>query len=109
MIKYFLFFILFFSSLFADNISKGKELYLIHCANCHSIHMTGGMGKDFNIVSYSRHKNDIKKYMTAPWKYFKSFGYTSNAMPTLPLTEDETDYISDFIDDLQHFKKWQKK
>jgi mono/diheme cytochrome c family protein len=91
------------------NKEEGKELYLIHCANCHSITMMDGLGKDFNIVSYTRTRDEIKLYMKSPWKYFRQFGYSANAMPTLPLDDSEIEHIADYIDSLQPFKKWMKK
>ena len=45
-------------NLYAD-AENGLEVYTINCANCHSTKMTGGMGKDFNLVSYERKKEDI--------------------------------------------------
>ena len=81
----------------------------MNCANCHSVKMSGGEGKDFNIVSYERKREDIKKYIKNPVKMFKEFGYSANAMPTLPLTDKEIDAVSKYIDSLQSFKKWMKK
>ena len=40
---------------------------------------------------------------------FREFGYDSNAMPTLPLSEKEIADVSEYIDSLQTFKKWMKK
>jgi len=97
--------LLFITNIYAD-IKKGKEVYLINCASCHSITMQGSFGRDFNLVSYTRTKQDIINYAQNPNKFFKEFGYTSNAMPTLPLTQKELENVADFIDSLQPFKKW---
>ena len=71
--------------------------------------MKGGMGKDFNIVSYSRKKADIVKYVRSPSRMFREFGYTANAMPKIPLSEEEIKDVSEYIDSLQPFKSWMKK
>jgi len=91
------------------NIEDGKDVYAQNCANCHSTQMKGGMGKDFNLVSYTRKKEDIVKYIREPSRMFRKFGYSSNAMPTLPLTEQEISDVSEYIDSLQTFKKWMIK
>lgn len=98
----------FVAALFAD-IQKGKDLYFVHCANCHSINMNGGMGKDFNLVSYTRPKEEIKAYAQNPSRNYRKFGYTSNAMPELSVNDGDLDEIVDFIDSLQPFKKWMKR
>jgi len=96
-----------FISLNAD-IIKGEEVYAQNCAICHRIDMRGGMGKDFNIVSYTRKREDIIRYVTNPSKMYKEFGYSANAMPKLPLNEDEIKNVAEFIDSLQTFKRWMK-
>ncbi len=96
------------TNIYAD-IQKGKEVYLINCASCHSVTMQGSFGRDFNLVSYTRTKQDIINYAQNPAMYFKKFGYSANAMPTLPLTQNELDDVADYIDSLQPFKKWMVK
>jgi len=105
-----LFFILFitFLALNAD-IEKGKIVYAQNCVFCHRVDMKGGMGKDFNLVSYSRKKEDIVKYVTNPSKMFREFGYSANAMPKLPLNEEQIKDVSEYINSLQPFKAWMKK
>ena len=93
---------------FAD-IENGKKLHLANCAICHTTNGGMAFGKDFNIVSYTRKKEDIKAYMKDPYENFKRFGYDANAMPTLPLKENEIEDIADYIDSLQTFKVWMKK
>ena len=95
-------------NLFAD-IENGKKLHLANCAICHTTNGGMAFGKDFNIVSYTRKKEDIKAYMKDPYENFKRFGYDANAMPTLPLKENEIEDIADYIDSLQTFKVWMKK
>lgn len=92
----------------ADSFN-GKEVYLQNCASCHSVNMSGGSGKDFNIVSYKRNIQDIKEYIKDPTKMFRRFGYSANAMPKLPLDEKEIDAVASYIDSLQTFKEWMKK
>ena len=91
------------------DIESGKDVYAQNCGNCHSTEMKGGLGKDFNIVSYTRKKEDIIKYVKAPQKMFKEFGYSSNAMPKIPLTDQQIKDVSEYIDSLQPFKEWMKK
>ena len=95
-------------NLFAD-IQNGKKLHLANCAICHTTNGGMAFGKDFNIVSYTRKKEDIKAYMKDPYENFKRFGYDANAMPTLPLKENEIEDIADYIDSLQTFRVWMKK
>ena len=96
-----------FLALNAD-IIKGKEVYAQNCAICHRTDMRGGMGKDFNIVSYSRKREDIIRYVTDPSRMYREFGYSANAMPELPLNGDEIKDVAQYIDSLQKFKKWMK-
>ncbi|WP_201353684.1 c-type cytochrome [Hydrogenimonas urashimensis] len=84
----------------------GEKVYQANCSQCHSIHMTGGMGRDFNLVSYTRTKKEIIAYAGDPGSMYRQFGYSANAMPTLPLTPKEIEDVADFIDALQPFKKW---
>ena len=95
-------------NLFAD-IENGKKLHLANCAICHTTNGGMAFGKDFNIVSYTRKKEDIKAYIKDPYENFKRFGYNANAMPTLPLKENELNDITEYIDSLQPFKLWMKK
>lgn len=91
------------------DIENGQDVYAQNCANCHRVDMKGGMGKDFNIVSYSRKKEDIAKYVRTPSEMFKEFGYSANAMPKIPLSEKDIRDVSEFIDAIQPFKSWMKK
>ena len=91
------------------DIENGKDVYTQNCGNCHRVDMRGGMGKDFNIVSYNRKKADIVKYVRSPSRMFREFGYSANAMPTLPLREKDIADVSEYIDSLQPFKVWMKK
>ena len=91
------------------NENNGKQQYLANCAICHTVNGGSAFGKDFNIVSYTRKKEDIKAYIKDPYSNFKKFGYSANAMPTLPLEEKDINDITDYIDSLQPFKQWMKK
>ena len=92
-----------------EAIERGKDVYAQNCANCHSVNMGSGMGPDFNLVSYKRKREDLVRYISSPSTVFREFGYTSNAMPELPLTPDEIQDVSKYIDSLQPFKIWMKK
>jgi len=90
-------------------IEEGKDVYAQNCANCHSVAMTGGMGPDFNLVSYNRTRMDVARYIESPSTRYREFGYSANAMPELPLLPQEVEDVSEYIDSLQSFKKWMKK
>ena len=94
------------STLLLADAEKGKRVYEANCAQCHSTHMTGGLGRDFNLVSYTRTKQEVMDYVESPDRQYRKFGYNANAMPTLPLTEEEITDVADYIDALQPFKKW---
>ena len=96
------------SALNAD-IENGKDVHAQNCANCHSVNMTTGMGPDFNLVSYNRKREDVVRYIMSPSMLFRKFGYDSNAMPELPLSPQDVDDVSEYIDSLQPFKVWMKK
>ena len=87
-------------------VAKGEAIYKANCAICHTVNGGRAMGPDFNIVSYTRTKEQIKQYAKDPYSLYKAFGYSANAMPTLPLEEQEFDDVADYIASLQPFKKW---
>jgi len=94
--------------LWAD-VEKGKAVYAANCAICHTINGGNGMGPDFNMVSYTRTKEEIAHYAKDPYSVYKKFGYSANAMPTLPLEDQEFKDVADYISSLQPFKKWMIK
>ncbi len=96
------------TSLMAD-IEAGEKVYKENCAMCHSINGGGSMGPDFNMVAYSRHKEEIEYYAKDPYSLYKIFGYSANAMPTLPLEDQQFKDVADYISSLQPFKKWMIK
>jgi len=96
------------TSLVAD-VAKGREVYKANCAICHTVDGRGGMGPDFNMVSYKRTKEEIANYAKDPYSLSEKFGYSSNAMPTLPLEEQEFKDVADYISSLVKFKEWMIK
>ena len=96
------------STLYAD-AEKGKAVYAANCAICHTINGGNAMGPDFNIVSYTRTKEEIEYYAKDPYSLAEAFGYSANAMPTLPLEDQEFKDVADYISSLQPFKKWMIK
>jgi len=96
------------SHLFAD-IEKSKAVYAANCAMCHTVDGGNALGPDFNMVSYTRTKEAIANYAKDPDAHYKEFGYSANAMPTLPLKDEEFQNVADYINSLQPFKKWMIK
>ncbi len=91
------------------DIKAGEKVYKENCAICHTVDGRGALGPDFNIVSYTRHTKEIESYAKDPDSMYKSFGYSANAMPTLPLEDQEFKDVASYISSLQPFKKWMKK
>ena len=96
------------TSLQAD-IAKGKAVYAANCAICHTVNGGSALGPDFNMVSYTRTKEEIAQYAKDPYSLYAKFGYSANAMPTLPLEDQEFKDVADYISSLQPFKKWMIK
>ena len=96
------------TTLMAD-IEAGKKVYKENCAICHTINGGGGLGPDFNLVAYTRHKEEIEYYAKDPYSLYETFGYSANAMPTLPLEDQQFKDVADYISSLQPFKKWMIK
>jgi len=96
------------TNLMAD-IKAGKAVYKANCAICHTVNGGSALGPDFNIVSYKRRKTDIEQYAKDPYSMYEKFGYSANAMPTLPLEAQEFKDVAEYISSLQPFKEWMKK
>lgn len=96
------------TELMAD-VKAGEQVYKSNCAICHTINGGGGMGPDLNMVAYTRHKEEIEYYAKEPYNLYKTFGYSANAMPTLPLEDQEFKDVAEYISSLQPFKKWMIK
>ena len=96
------------TDLVAD-VEKGKDIFAANCAICHTVNGGNAMGPDLNIVSYTRTKKEIEDYARDPYEFYEAFGYSANAMPTLPLEKQELKDVADYIDSLQPFKKWMKE
>jgi len=96
------------TNLIAD-VKAGKLVYKSNCAICHTINGGSALGPDFNMVSYTRTSKQIAQYAKDPYSFYKKFGYSANAMPTLPLEDEEFTDVADYISSLQPFKKWMIK
>jgi mono/diheme cytochrome c family protein len=107
--QFILLFIILSSTYIHANVAEGKKVYTANCAICHTVNGGYGLGPDFNIVSYTKRKEEIEEYAKDPYAWYESFGYSANAMPTLPLTDKEFKDVSEYIDSLQPFKKWMIK
>ena len=96
------------TNLVAD-ITAGEQVYKANCAICHTINGGSALGPDLNIVAYTRTVDKIEQYTRDPYSLYEEFGYSANAMPTLPLEEQEIKDVADYISSLQPFKKWMIK
>ena len=96
------------TQLLAD-VEKGKAVYAANCAICHTVNGGRAMGPDFNLVSYTKTKESIAAYAKDPYSLYEKFGYSANAMPTLPLEDEEFKNVAEYISSLQPFKKWMIK
>lgn len=96
------------STLLAD-VDAGEKVYKANCAICHTINGGSALGPDFNMVSYKRHTEEIEHYAKDPYALAEAFGYSANAMPTLPLEDQEFKDVAEYISSLQPFKEWMKK
>ena len=85
------------------NVENGKAVFTANCATCHTVNGGSALGPDMNIVSYTRKKDDIEAYAEDPYSLYEEFGYSANAMPTLPLGDQEFKDVADYIDSLQAF------
>ena len=101
-----LFFILATASQLLANVEAGKKVFAANCAICHTTNGGRALGPDMNLVAYTRHKKEIEAYAKDPSAYYQAFGYSANAMPTLPLEDQEFKDVADYISSLQPFKKW---
>ncbi len=90
-------------------VEKGKAVYAANCAICHTVNGGSALGPDFNMVSYTRTKEEIANYAKDPYANYKKFGHSANAMPTLPLEDIEFKEVAAYISSLQPFKKWMIK
>lgn len=91
-------------SAFGGDIVNGEKIYKGTCSFCHSIHMTGGMGRDFNLVSYTRTKEQIKHQVRDPHTSAFLLGYSANAMPKFLLSDKEIEDVASYVDALQPIK-----
>jgi mono/diheme cytochrome c family protein len=96
------------TNLLAD-VKAGEKVYKENCAICHTVNGGNALGPDFNMVSYTRHKEEIESYAKDPYSLAEAFGYSANAMPTLPLEDKQFSDVADYISSLQPFKKWMIK
>jgi len=96
------------TALMAD-VKAGEKVYKENCAICHTVNGGSALGPDFNLVSYRRHASEIEHYAKDPYAMFKAFGYSANAMPTLPLEDQQFKDVAEYISSLQPFKEWMKK
>ena len=96
------------TELIAD-INAGEQVYKSNCAICHTVNGGSALGPDFNLVAYKRRTAEIESYAKDPYELAEKFGYSANAMPTLPLEDQEFKDVAEYISSLQPFKEWMKK
>jgi len=96
------------TQLLAD-VKAGEQVYKSNCAICHTVNGGAAFGPDFNLVAYKRRASEIEAYAKNPYDLAEKFGYSANAMPTLPLEDQEFKDVAEYISSLQPFKEWMKK
>ena len=107
--KVILYLTLFATMQLSADIKAGEKVYKENCAICHTTNGGQALGPDFNIVSYTRHTREIESYAKDPYSMYEAFGYSANAMPTLPLEDQQFRDVAAYISSLQPFKKWMIK
>ena len=80
----FLSLLLFGGTLYAD-AEKGKAVYAANCAICHTINGGNALGPDFNIVSYTRTKEEIEYYAKDPYSLSRSVWILSQCHANTPI------------------------
>lgn len=91
------------------DVQAGEKVYKENCAICHTVNGGAAMGPDFNVVAYKRRTAEIEYYAKDPYSLAETFGYSANAMPTLPLEDEQFKDVAEYISSLQPFKEWMKK
>jgi mono/diheme cytochrome c family protein len=99
--KYILLLIFILSSLFSKTIDAqktvtGKQVFETYCWGCH--HQTAvAFGPPFSEIASKRSADEIRAMITDPKSVSKVFKYKRNAMPKIPLKEEELDAITKYI------------
>jgi len=96
-------FLLAISSLFSQensvdeqNQPSGKKVFETYCWGCH--HQTAvAFGPPFSQIASQRSEQEIKAMITDPESVSKVFKYKRNAMPKIPLTQQELQAITNYI------------
>ena len=71
-------------------MSKQEKRYTKKTVRCVILSTVGsGLGPDFNMVAYIRSTAEIEHYAKDPYCLLETFGYSANAMPTLPLENQQ--------------------
>lgn len=86
------------------DVEAGKKVYKANCAMCHTVNGGAALGPDFNIVSYTRRTEEIEHYVKDPYSLAETFGYSANAMPTLPIEDQEFKDVAEYISSLHPLK-----
>ena len=93
--KLFLILIIMLLSLHSANLN-GKKVFEKYCWGCH--HQTAvAFGPPFKEIANKRTSEEIMAMITDPKNVSKLFGYKRNAMPKIPLTNDELKAITKYI------------
>ncbi|MDH5677226.1 MAG: c-type cytochrome [Nitrospinota bacterium] len=80
----------------ASHGAKGQFIYQESCMGCHH-QKFDAFGPSFAEIASIRSRDQIRSHIQAPSSMFKTLGYRRNSMPTIPLSEEQLDAVTEYI------------
>ncbi|MDH5638243.1 MAG: c-type cytochrome [Nitrospinota bacterium] len=75
---------------------KGSHVYEEACMGCHH-QRYDAFGPSFAEIASIRSRDQIRAQIMAPASMFKTLGYRRNSMPTIPLSAEQLDAVTDYV------------
>ncbi|MDH5509866.1 MAG: c-type cytochrome [Nitrospinota bacterium] len=75
---------------------KGSHVYEEACMGCHH-QRYDAFGPSFAEIASVRSRDQIRAQIMAPASMFKTLGYRRNSMPTIPLSTEQLDAVTDYV------------